>query len=511
MKRILTLLACACLLCAALCPLSYASNEKTDTSSASTAAATEQTSTFTQTTLPQSAIYSLINPQYLYGSGSLTIEMPEQHNATSYSLYWGDASGQRLLGYAPFYTGAITGVKTYAMVSDGFSIPTYAKCILLYTHSEEFGQSEKAYRIDLPTLENIPFGKKLLEFAVVSDLHIGSGEQADTNFTAMLKDVALTIPQATGIFITGDAVISADTQHYDHLKQLWKGVAGAPTLYHAIGERELLNKDTLTYNPSQYNANLKTFLSYINTPESTKPTTPYYSIKFGDYLMIFIGADSYQNGQGFYSEAQLTWLSDTLSKADAYEPVFIFMHHPMPGTVSGTTPGQNYTDVGNADKLTKIFKQHANAIIFSGHTQLSMDVARTNYIYPNGARYFNAAGVAYLKQEGNGGFEQIPGSQGYIVTVYEDYVMIRGRDFSYGGQWISDAYYLFTVKPTPQQSQTSGTSAPKVTKATTSAEDETGAEEEESALRELAVPVFILACMGVVVFIWVFRKPKEQS
>ena len=520
MKRILILLACACLLCAALCPLSYATDEQTSDSTAETTtqestSATEtetngQTTVFTQTTIPQSVSYYLINNngKHFYGAGSLNIQMPEQYNATSYALYWGDASGQRLMGYDALYTGQITGVNTYTMVSDSFAIPAYTKCILLYTYSEEFGQSEKPYRFDLPDLEPSEFGTKKLEFAVVSDLHIGSDEQADANFSAVLKDIMLTSPQAAGIFITGDAVTSADVQHYEQLQKLWKEVSGAPKLYRAIGERELLNKDTLTYDPAQYSANLKTFLSYVNTTESTKPTTPYYSMKINGYLMIFIGADSYQNGQGTYSEAQLTWLRSTLEKTDKYEPVFIFMHQPMPGTVTGTTPVQEYTEISNADRLTDILKQHPNAVVFTGHTQMTMSSARTSYIYPNGARYFNSGAVASLKQEIDGTVTQFSGSQGYIVTVYEDYVMIRGRNFSQGGQWISDAYFLFTLKPAEVQTQNT-TAATKTTKATTAAEEE-GEEEKESKLRELALPVAILGVMGIVVFLWVFRKPSDQ-
>jgi hypothetical protein len=53
---------------------------------------------------------------------------------------------------------------------------------------------------------------------------------------------------------------------------------------------------------------------------------------------------------------------------------------------------------------------------------------------------------------------------------------------------------------------------PSTTTKKPSAETETTEEaEEESGIRELTPPLCILAGMSAVVFIFIFRKPKEQE
>ena len=102
MKKLLTLLLCAALLLSTLCVFAGASQEQTST--ADTSAATEQGGT---TTLPKAANYLFVNPGMGYASGTLSFDMPEQSNATSFALYWGDENGVRIPGMKPLMTGDI--------------------------------------------------------------------------------------------------------------------------------------------------------------------------------------------------------------------------------------------------------------------------------------------------------------------------------------------------------------------------------------------------------------------
>ena len=506
MKKLFTLFLCCTLLLGMLCMLASATSEQTSDTTATEQPSTEQTG---QTTQPVSASFLFVNAAMGYGSGTLSMEMPLGSNATSFALYWGDASGERLPNHTPFLTGAIPEQKMSASTLEAPSIPVGAKTILVYTYSEQFGESTAPYKIQISNYTLPETGKKISEFIVVSDLHIGSGKTAEKNMLSMLNDVKKTSPDAKGIIVVGDAVEAAEESFYLQLAEIRARIEGAPPIYLGAGDRSYLTKDTYAYDATKHGENLQLFLKYAGHPFGTKLEKPYYSYLLGDALMVFIGADSYQNGNAVYSQEQLTWLKNTLDNADKYEPTFLFMHEPLPNTVSGSLSTQGYGNVQNADELKAILKDYKNVYLFSGHTQWSLEADRTMFYISGDSCAFNTAGVAHLWDEKDGAGYEVAGNQGYYVTVYEDAILIRGRNFV-TGEWISNAIYMFSTKPVPVET-TPSTPSNKPAATTKPAEEQTTEPEEESSIRDLIPPLCILACMAVVVFIFVFRKPKEQT
>ncbi len=521
MKKTLTIIFCTVLLLGTLCTPVTALSESptladttetagnTETATAGATETTTQDSGLTQTTLPQKAGYLFVNTAMGYGSGTLSMTMSSQNNATSFALYWGDSIGMPLEGYTPFLSGEITSPEMFVSPTEGFSIPEGAKTILLYTYSEQYGRSTTPYKMNIGDYKLPTTGKKLADLVIVSDLHIGSGKTADKNLVAMLTDVKNTAPDAKGIIVVGDAVEAADQTYYTQLDELCSKVPDAPPLYCGIGDRAYLTKDTYVYDETKHSANLQLFLTHLNHPFGVKPNKQYYSYTLGGTLMVFLGADSYRDGNAVYSQEQLTWLDGVLTGADALEPVFVFMHEPLPNTVSGSSGTQGGANIFNHDDVKNILKKYSNVVMFNGHTQWDLESEKTMAYIGGFARAFNTAGVAYLWSDtaGESAVEKA-GSQGYYVTVYEDAVLIRGRDFS-SGEWISNAIYMFSTKPTPVQSEQ--TTTPTKPSATTKpAEEETTDAEEEIGVRDLILPLCILAGMAIVVFIFIFRKPKDQ-
>ena len=520
MKKLLTLILCCTLLLGTLCMLAGASGEQTtETSAASEQSSAEQTENSSseqsstgqagQTTLPESASYTFINSAMGYGSGTLKMTMPAGSNAISFALYWGDASGARLPAHTSFLTGTITTSEVSEYTLEAPSIPTGAKTILVYTYSLQYGESSTPYRIEMGNYILPETGKQIAEFVVVSDLHIGSGQTAEKNTLAMLNDVKKTAPNAVGIIVVGDAVEAADESFYQQLGSIRTKIEGAPALYLGTGDRTYLTRDTYAYNAAKHQENLQLFLKYASHPTGAKLDKPYYSYTLGGVLMIFIGADSYRNGNAVYSQEQLTWLDNVLNKADEFKPAFVFMHEPLPNTVSGSLDEQGYGNVQNANELKEILKKYDNVCIFNGHTQWPLEADRTMVYLSGGSRVFNTAGVAHLWEDQNGAGYEVAGNQGYYVTVYEDAVLVRGRNFS-TGEWISNAIYMFSTKSAPAQTAPSTQSTkPATTKKPV--EEESTEPEEESGIRDLIPPLCILACMAVIVFIFIFRKPKNQE
>ena len=532
MKRFFTLLVCTCLLLSSLSMIgtlfAHATDSTTQTDTAadtqagtnqdtSTNATTETkpttpewpSATLAHTDAPVSGGYLPYNFMPGEASGTFYFYMPKDFNATSYALYWGDADGKPLSGYSAFHQGEITSEYVMALFGENFSIPEKADCILVYTYSEAYGECPAPLKTTFHQVSTPSLGNKLSEFVIVSGLHLGKDKNSQKNFAGMLKDVKANAPDAAGIIVVGDSVDCASAENYALFDQLYASVKGIPPIFRGLGNQEYLAPGTYAYDKAAHSTNLQLFFEHESMPDGSKITTPYYSYTLGGVTMVFIGADEYLEGKAVYSKEQLTWLSETLRKAPANRPVLLFMHEPIPETVSGSTLEQSFGDVHNSPELKRIFERHENLFIFSGHTHWPMEATRTMHRLDGGARIFNTAGISHLwSDDGKGAGYETPGSQGYYVTVYEGGVLVRGRNFI-TGEWIGQAEYICAIKDPEPVTQAPATKAPE--KATSSKETETTEEEEDSGLGDLIPPLTILALMVVIVFILVFRKPKNTQ
>lgn len=514
MKKILTLFLCICMLLSwSTVLLAYATEQDDTTAEQETTTAEQETTAeqFTQTCTPTDASFVLINPSMGYAAAPLYVNLPAEHNVTSLSVYWGDAQGKRLEGYAPLYSQAVTSNMILVTVGDQNTVPTQAKTVLIYTKSQRFGECLTPYRIDLPSVTLPETGKVLAEFQVVSDLHIGSGDVASDRFVAMLRDVTQNSPGSLGIVAVGDLVDAADAEYYALVNSLYASVPGAPALWRGVGHHEYLTKGTYTYDADAHTSNLLTFLAGVKLPDGKSPGKQYYSYSLGGQTMVFIGADSYLNGDAVYSEAQLAWLDATLKTADRQKPVFVFMHEPLPDTVSGSTYVQGYGNVSNYIQVKGVLDRYSNVYVFSGHTHWTLDALRTVRTAKDGPTYINCAAVSSLWNDVNGNGYEVDGSQGYYVTVYEKAILIRGRDFE-NGLWLPESNFLISTEQKAAQSEQQTTKPP--TASTTKPADQDEVDEEEKGLSKEKLLILVAAAgiVAVLAFVAVFGvQPKSAS
>jgi hypothetical protein len=93
-------------------------------------------------------------------------------------------------------------------------------------------------------------------------------------------------------------------------------------------------------------------------------------------------------------------------------------------------------------ELRQILDEYPDAVVFSGHTHWQFDSLQPLLMSSgNTANYLNTASVGYLWTDLDTG---LVGSQGYFVEVYEDYVLIRGRDFA-EQKWVSNAQFMLNI------------------------------------------------------------------
>jgi 3',5'-cyclic-AMP phosphodiesterase len=129
--------------------------------------------------------------------------------------------------------------------------------------------------------------------------------------------------------------------------------------------------------------------------------------------------------------AQLAWLRKIL-EADkpGGRPVFVFLHQPFQGTVSGstTTADDASRSVQPADELHRILAGHPEAVLFTGHTHWQLALPAQHVQDASGFHLFNTSSVRdpYDAQDKPVSRSM---SEGLLVEVRDGKVRVRGRDF----------------------------------------------------------------------------------
>ena len=173
--------------------------------------------------------------------------------------------------------------------------------------------------------------------------------------------------------------------------------------------------------------------------DGTGEAAPYHDHWIGGYHFIFLGSESPHPKDCDLSEAQLTWLQDRLAEEAASDrPIFIFLHQPLRDTVAGSMSEQGWYGVNQDAALKEVLSGYPQAILFTGHTHWQLEAERMMFD-GQGAMpsMFNASSVAYLWTDQD---EHLTGSEGLQVEIYEDRVVVRGRDFV-KRSWIAGAEY----------------------------------------------------------------------
>ncbi|MBQ7375717.1 MAG: metallophosphoesterase [Clostridia bacterium] len=405
---------------------------------------------------PIDANYYIYDLDSGISDGVINITLPAEHGADDIEVWWGDENG-RLAGYtmlARFKAPTKNGpVKFYYELDRRTFIPAGATRLMIYSCSDEHGESEVVYSVPLGNAQSygFPEGEPLLEFEVISDTHVHD-ETSAANFKNALKDIALNSPNSAGIFLVGDMVENGgDPAQWEQFWDTYDSVGAAPEIYLGIGDHDLLDY-------ASYGEAVESFISQIRMPEGADRTdgVPYYDLWLGDYHFIVLGdADGLAEGEtARIGEAQYDWLEEKLSEDNNSRPVFLFMHQSLKATVAGSAVNAGRWGIEDGERLQKILDSHPEIVMFNGHSHWTLDADNSIYAPKNSAAIFNTASVSYLWQSYDlPTGERLEGSQGYYVKVYKDSVVVLGRDFA-NGKWVSSAQFVLEDKTTPEKIDT---------------------------------------------------------
>ena len=261
-----------------------------------------------------------------------------------------------------------------------------------------------------------------LNFAVLSDAHIEGNNTARYRvFARSLKDVKRNRSGMDAVVFLGDNTMNGNTTE----NMLFHGTVSLllkdQKVISVMGNHDIGNGE------GNYAQLQNRWYDYTEAFFGKKLDAPYYYDLIDGYYFIVLGTEEHSSNSMEMSSKQLDWLRQTLETAgNSGKPVFVFSHHPERASYR-IDPDYEYS-------LTDILKEYAedhDLIYFSGHTHRPL--TRSSF-----GGYYNFPEISLprlTELTGEKDNEVYDGTgYGVEVEVYENEVVIRGRNF-YTGEW----------------------------------------------------------------------------
>lgn len=350
---------------------------------------------------------------------------------------------------------------------------------------------------DIPQSKQTPDrGKPLYTAAFISDIHIGGWGSETTPNARLLAAREQVNDLADFVVVNGDLTqwygaysgeafknyhvsgtyadngststdpskLLAGTSQWKVTEDYFKGFT--VPVYAVQGNHDV--RDSEKWNPiccgdTYWTQFLKDWIAYSNTTTGSQKyintvkrdeSVSYYDTEISGHHYIFLEIPRNTAPHYAYGTEQLAWLDKVLYEKEATgKPIFVFGHVPVESEVSGGYWDEQLLASGADAAIKKILANHPTAIYVSGHTHYSLDINFKSSI--DGAQrtpsYVNAGGVATVQTpnsenaKAEDSTELSSSSQGVIAEVYEDCVVLRGRDFV-NGKWIARGQTILTFQ-----------------------------------------------------------------
>lgn len=282
-----------------------------------------------------------------------------------------------------------------------------------------------------------PTKEKLYSFGLVSDIHLWSTER-DYKPNAKF-DNALTYFESQGCSfccISGDLTQTGfyvRTNDNDPSTQDWSEAQLAK--YKEICDKHSIPVYEIAGNHESYYS-----MPLSDTIEGNKLWETYtginelhYCFEHQDDVFIFCGQP---RGSTPMTDEAFDFLSNTL-EANRNRRCFIFIHPQFTndsGNALGAYTSNQYLDSwGKATAFKNLLNEYKNAILFHGHSHFMFECQE----FDECANYTNKNGFHSVHVPSLGRTRKITmdyamlGSQGYIVDVYDDCIVLNGMAFDY--------------------------------------------------------------------------------
>ena len=293
--------------------------------------------------------------------------------------------------------------------------------------------------------------KMTMTFDVISDIQ---GDLRD--FGHVLQDINKENPKSEALIINGDITPRGYDFEYQAVQDVLDKNPHPENVWYSIGNHEFYvpkwkNPQTLAQSTwPNGTTEEELFDSFYQFSGEDKV---YHQKEINGYPLLFLGTEKYMKyhdpklwDEVYMSDDQLDWLKENLehySKQDKNKPIFVFSHHVLPDSVSGSRQNPYLNDYLNVDKLLDILKDYPQVVFFTSHTHWDLnlpDWAGKKKVEGGDKRGFtvvNTGGIetGWMSAGPDGGEKVAPDGgafkQGLRLQVYGDDVVIQAYDYQH--------------------------------------------------------------------------------
>ena len=269
------------------------------------------------------------------------------------------------------------------------------------------------------------YGNKLYSFGALSDVHIdGDGNDEASASSDLVRALNFFNSTANLVSISGDLTVMDGYAELSTFKDLVDANSTIP-VYASRGNHDC-----------RYTGG-----------------SLYFEQSYQNDKFIFLGMNTENYGDSCFTTEEIDWLEN---KLETYknQRVFLFFHVFMPDTCGNINNLYPYSSLDTSSSIVSRFvtmmTKYKNVIYFSGHSHLEFACqkfgANAN-IFSNGTTCHRVHIPSCAKPLTSSITYNRKGSEGYLVDVYENCIVLRGRDFE-KGKFLPIANYLLdtTIK-----------------------------------------------------------------
>ena len=396
-----------------------------------------------------------LNYEFAYkNAGYAEGRMSLSGTSGTYILYWADDTAA-LKGYAGIAQITVNSGTKYFEMPANTAIPAGATKVIAVDSSKTATVANASAVFEIPADKQFKGGTKQYDFMSLSDIHIeyGSFYQFAEEHLANSLEVAAK-RDVEFIATCGDNMNGNNgtntylNEWYTYLKILASSNYNNP-IYEANGNHETYADDGKTSDPYDFGLNLFKQATGLNASTGKVQDAPYFEKTINGDHYIFMTMELITKNQhpgisDCFSSAQLDWLENLLNKYknDGHK-IFIYEHAPFKNYGAGDNKVTPYYTAAmvdtypNVKRFKNLLEANKDVITFSGHTHIDFKYGY-NFDNENGTTAYTVhipsnASTTHPKA-GGGGLDyihDINSSQGYLVDVYEDYVILNGTDLAF--------------------------------------------------------------------------------
>jgi hypothetical protein len=338
--------------------------------------------------------------------------------------------------------------------------PENAKRLAIYNGDE------KVCDLQLGPLAMPHVGGKLYSVGILSDAHVTTSTTTNDSQTDFPRALEYLQGKSDFICVCGDGVDSGTTENFE----LYNGFIGE-NVYSITGNHEFYTDgDPYKHEEATMKSLMRTYARVpLRYTISSNPTSAleadgiiseggniYNTTIDSNDVFIMLGISS---DWSTFGADGLQWLHATLD-ANRHKRCFLF-EHIRPDDASGNGENLKWSDLWAetntyAMVFTKLLKHYKNVYFFHGHSHFTLDLqtrenmANLDEVYGRYSIHVPSAtyprGIPVTSADEENGFSTLIGeSQGYLMDVYADCVVLKGVDFVTGSA-IPIAQYLLDTK-----------------------------------------------------------------